>query len=66
MLYLWGLDNHANGIRPATMMAFLKLLREQYGGAEGYVVQKCGLTKEEVEKIRENLTEDMPPIHTSF
>jgi len=45
------------------MLAFLGLLRDKYGGAEGYAVKMCGLTQEEVERIRENMTEGVPPIH---
>lgn len=37
------------------MAAFLKVLHQTFGGAETYMVEKCGLTKEEVETIRKNL-----------
>lgn len=45
------------------MMLTLKVIREKFGGAEGYVIEKCGLTKEEVEKIRANLIVEAPAIH---
>jgi hypothetical protein len=41
--------------RAANMMATLELMKEKYGGAEGYVTGQCGLTKEEVALIRKNL-----------
>jgi hypothetical protein len=37
------------------MYAFLDLLRDKYGGAEGYVQKYCGLSVEDVEIIRHNL-----------
>ncbi len=37
------------------MLATLKAIREEFGGAEAYVIEKCGLSKEDVEKIRSNL-----------
>ena len=45
------------------MLAALEMIRERFGGAEGYVIEKCGLTKEEVEKIRANLIVEEPAIH---
>ncbi|TGO58247.1 hypothetical protein BCON_0057g00340 [Botryotinia convoluta] len=33
------------------MLATLKMLREKFGGAESYVIEKCGLTIDEVERI---------------
>jgi len=45
------------------MMAFLKVLKEQFGGAETYAIEKCGLTKDEVEKIRGNLIVEEPAVH---
>lgn len=38
------------------MLAALKMLREEYGSVEDYVVNKCGLTKAEVAQLRENMT----------
>jgi hypothetical protein len=45
------------------MMSTLRVIREKFGGAEGYVIEKCGLTKEEVEKIKANLIVETPAIH---
>ena len=45
------------------MMSTLRVIRENFGGAERYVIEKCGLTKEQVEKIRANLIVETPAIH---
>jgi hypothetical protein len=45
------------------MLATLKMIREKFGGAKGYVIEKCGLTKEEVQKICSNLIVEKPAIH---
>lgn len=45
------------------MLAAMKMVRERFGGAEGYVIEKCGLTKLEVEKLRANLIVEEPAIH---
>ena len=37
------------------MMAFLAMLREQWGGAEGYAKTKCGLTNADIETIKANI-----------
>jgi CRISPR/Cas system type I-B associated protein Csh2 (Cas7 group RAMP superfamily) len=39
------------------------MLREKFGGAEAYMIEKCGLTKEDIEKIRSNLIVEQPAIH---
>ncbi len=39
------------------------MMREKYGGPEGYVVEKCGLTMEEVEMIRKNLIVEKAAVH---
>jgi Tyrosine phosphatase family len=44
------------------MLSTLKVIREKYGGAEGYVINKCGLTNADVEKIRTNLIVEASPI----
>jgi hypothetical protein len=49
--------------RAVNMLATLKMMREKFGGAEGYVIEKCGLTKEEIEKIRSNLIVEEPAVH---
>ncbi|TGO89678.1 hypothetical protein BPOR_0098g00090 [Botrytis porri] len=45
------------------MLATLKMLHEKFGGAESYVIEKCGLTIDEVERIRRNLIVESPAIH---
>lgn len=45
------------------MLATLQLIKEEFGGAEGYVTEKCGLTKEEVKMIRSNLIVEKPAVH---
>jgi len=49
--------------RAANMLSTLKVIREQFGGVEGYMIERCGLTKEEVEKIRSNLIVEEPALH---
>ena len=39
------------------MYAFLDLLRDKYGGAEGYVQKYCGMSADDVEVIRRNLVD---------
>jgi hypothetical protein len=45
------------------MLATLQMIREKFGGPEQYVIEKCGLTPEEVNRIRSNLVIDACPIH---
>ena len=49
--------------RAVNMLATLKMIREKFGGAEEYVIQKCGLTKEEIEKIKRNLVVEQPAVY---
>jgi hypothetical protein len=44
------------------MLATLKMIREKYGGPEQYVIDRCGLTKEDVHRIRSNLVVKAPAI----
>lgn len=37
-----------------TMLAFMQMLEERYGGAEAYVKKYCGLTDEDLQAIRSN------------
>ena len=37
------------------MMAFLAMLRDRWGGAEGYVRTMCSLTDADIEIIKANL-----------
>ncbi|KAI6127421.1 protein-tyrosine phosphatase-like protein [Pisolithus croceorrhizus] len=41
--------------RYSTMAAFLELLERVYGGVEGYIKKYCGLTEEDISRIRTNL-----------
>ncbi|KAI0034125.1 protein-tyrosine phosphatase-like protein [Vararia minispora EC-137] len=42
--------------RHETMVAFMKMLQEDYGGAEGYAKKYCSLTDEDLAVIRANMT----------
>ena len=43
--------------RPETMFAMLDMVNERWGSAEGYVKMECGLTDDEIERVRKVLTE---------
>lgn len=43
------------GARPESMLAMLEMVERKWGGAEGYVETMCGLTNEEVAKVRKVL-----------
>jgi CRISPR/Cas system type I-B associated protein Csh2 (Cas7 group RAMP superfamily) len=45
------------------MLATLEMIRERFGGAEQYMIEKCGLSKQDVEKIRSNLIVEKPAVH---
>lgn len=45
------------------MLATVKMIKAKYGGAEGYMMEKCGLSKSDVENIRKNLIVEKPAIH---
>ena len=45
------------------MIATLKIIKEKFGGPEVYMIERCGLTHEEVQKIRSNLVIEEPAIH---
>jgi hypothetical protein len=49
--------------RAVNMLETLRMVREKFGSAEGYVIQKCGLTMAEVEKIRKNLVVEKPAVY---
>lgn len=40
------------------MLATIEMIREKYGGAEGYLEEKCGFGFEEVDKIRAKIREE--------
>lgn len=42
--------------RPEAMLGTLALIRREYGGVEEFVRGRCGLSDEEIEAIRRNLT----------
>ncbi|KAL2358844.1 protein-tyrosine phosphatase-like protein [Cryomyces antarcticus] len=50
------------GAKSGNMLATLEMLRERYGGAEGYVREVCGLSEEEVERLKGNLVVDAVPV----
>ncbi|KAA1473441.1 hypothetical protein DENSPDRAFT_839914 [Dentipellis sp. KUC8613] len=41
--------------RHETMLAFLQMFRERYGGAEAYLKQYCGFTDDDIATIRRNI-----------
>ncbi|CAK7201015.1 hypothetical protein SEUCBS139899_003716 [Sporothrix eucalyptigena] len=43
------------GARKDSMINTLAMLRDEFGGAENYIVSRCGLTKEEVGEVRDFL-----------
>lgn len=43
------------GSRPEAMLGTLALIRREYGGVEGFVKARCGLSDGEIERIRRNL-----------
>lgn len=45
--------------RPENMLAALRMLRSQYGSAEKYVLDHCGLSTAQVAQIRDNLVVDL-------
>ncbi|KAK1776392.1 protein-tyrosine phosphatase-like protein [Copromyces sp. CBS 386.78] len=45
--------------RKEVMLATLQYIDAEYGGAEKYVIEKLGVTKEEVERIREVMVVDV-------
>ncbi|KAG8933224.1 hypothetical protein FRC01_010375 [Tulasnella sp. 417] len=47
---------NALGCRPSAMRAVLAMLREEYGGAVGYLKNHLGFSGGDVERIKENLT----------
>ena len=51
-----GATNGSN--RKENMTAFLQVVEAKYGGAEKYVIERLGFTKDEVKKIRSNLIVD--------
>ena len=54
--------NYYGSIRPTVMVRSLKMLREDYGGAEGYLKDRVGFTEEDIQLIKTAL---LGPSHTS-
>jgi hypothetical protein len=49
------------GAQKENMTATLKMLEEEFDGAEGYLRNHCGFSAEEVEMIKSALIVDEPP-----
>lgn len=49
--------------KKANMLNTLLMVRERYGSPEGYMIKACGLSKEDVEKIRANMVRNVPAVH---
>jgi hypothetical protein len=63
-LPLYLCKNIANDFfRAENMRSALKAMREEFGGVENYMIEKCGLTKEQIDRIRSNLVVDQPAVH---
>lgn len=39
------------------MVSALKMLQEDFGGAEKYMTERCGLSSSEIAQLRKNLLE---------
>lgn len=42
------------------MLATLEMIREVYGGAEGYVKDKCGLSDDDIARVRQSMVHMAP------
>jgi hypothetical protein len=51
------------GSRPEAMLATLALIRREYGNVEGFVKGRCGLSDEEIERIKSNLVVEVGGDH---
>ena len=51
-----------HGDSEESMLATLAMMREEFGGAEGYVKKLCGLSNEDVERIQKNMVAEGEPI----
>lgn len=49
--------------RPEAMLGTLALIRREYGGVEDFVKGRCGLSDEEIERIRRNLVVEVGGDH---
>lgn len=50
------------GARKESMLGALKMMRADYGGPEGYFKSRCGLSEEEIAKLKETLIVDEKPV----
>jgi len=48
--------------RDENMLGTLEMIRNVYGSPEGYVKSHCGLSDEDIERIRKNVTADVAPV----
>ncbi|KAF8457523.1 protein-tyrosine phosphatase-like protein [Terfezia claveryi] len=46
--------------KPESMLRFVEIVRSEYGGVEGYMMNTLGFTKDEIETIRSHLVTDEP------
>lgn len=49
--------------RAENMRSAWRQMKKEFGGAENYLIEKCGLTQEQIAKIRSNLIVNEPAIH---
>lgn len=50
------------GARKESMLGFLEMLRGEYGGAEGYLRDLCGIGGEKLERLKGILVVDKEPV----
>lgn len=57
------LEGNDEGVRnmvsskPENMRETLSMITDKFGGAEEYMMKDCGLSQEEVERVRKNITQ---------
>lgn len=50
------------GAKKESMLGALKMLKEEFGGAEAYFRERCGFSREEIERVRGYLVVDERPV----
>lgn len=50
------------GAKKESMLGALKMLKEEFGGAEVYFRERCGFNREEIERVRGYLVVDERPV----
>jgi protein tyrosine/serine phosphatase len=50
------------GAKKENMIASLKMLSTDFGGAEGYLKNQCGFSGDEIERIKESLVVNKPAV----